>query len=74
MTSMTRGNPTWGKTQTPAWRFRVRGKNHDGEMVTLGSYENEVKARARYRELVEEGYYSLLRVQSLKLPTSDSED
>ena len=35
-------------------------------MVTLGNYREEGEARARYEDLVKEGYYRLLSVQTLK--------
>ena len=69
---MAKGNPNWGKQNSATWRFRVRGKNRDGEMVTLGSYEKEGEARARCQQLTEEGYYRLLRVQALKPVPADS--
>ena len=72
---MARGNPNWGKQNAVTWRFRVRGKNPDGDMVTLGNYEQEDDARARYRELVDEGYYRQLRVLPIKpQPTDDEEE
>lgn len=64
--TMARGNPNWGRNEPVNWRFRVRGKNRDGDMVTLGSYQDEVEARTRYDDLAKEGYYRLLSVQSLK--------
>jgi len=73
MMIMAKGNPNWGQQNTVTWRFRVRGKNPDGNMVTLGSYENENEAKARYRELMEEGYYHQLRVQSIKSEPVDPE-
>lgn len=69
---MARGNPNWGKKEPAPWRFRVRGKNPEGEMVTLGSYETKREARARYDELVEEAHYRFLRVQPLKHTSADA--
>ena len=63
---MVRSNSYWGRPEAEDWRFRVRGKNLDGVMVTLGKYDKKREARERYDELVEAGYYSNLRVQSLK--------
>jgi hypothetical protein len=68
---MAKGNPNWGRSEPVNWRFRVRGKNRDGDMVTLGSYRDEAEARARYNDLVKEGYYRLLSVQSLKPKPAD---
>ncbi len=62
MKGVARGNPNWGKQEFPDWRFRVRGKSPDGRMVTLGSYMDEKQARAHCDQLIEEGYYRLLRV------------
>lgn len=69
---MPRGNPNWPKSNAATWYFRVRGKNRDGEMVTLGSYKTEREAKARHDALVEEGYYQRLRVQPLKPKPTDS--
>ena len=69
---MPRGNPNWAKNDSATKCFRVRGKNRDGEMVTLGRYETEREATAHYDALVEEGYYQHLRVQPLKPKPTDS--
>ena len=50
MIAMVRGNPNWKKQNSATRRFCVRGENPDGEMVTLGNYEKEREARARYDE------------------------
>lgn len=71
MTVMVRGNPNWAKQNSVTWHFRVRGKNPNGETVTLGNYENEKEAIARYDQLVEEGYYRLLKVHPLKPKPAD---
>jgi hypothetical protein len=39
--------------------------NPDGETVTLGRYQEEREAAARYDDLVDEGRYHNLRVQRL---------
>jgi hypothetical protein len=70
----TKGNPNWGRKEPIDWRFRVRGKNPKGEMVTLGNYREEKEARSRYDELVTEGYYRQLRIQPLKPKASESAD
>ena len=67
-----RGNPDWMRNKLVDWRFRVRGKNRDGETVTLGKYNEEREAKSRYDELVEAGYYRNLRVlQHLKPKPAD---
>lgn len=71
--TMARGNPNWGRNEPVNWRFRVRGKNRDGDMVTLGNYQDEAEARTRYDDLAKEGYYRLLSVQSLKPKPADPE-
>jgi len=63
---MTRGNPNWGRNDPVDWHFRIRGKNLDGDMVSLGNFQNEKEAEYRYDELVKEGYYRNLMVQHLK--------
>jgi len=60
---MPRGNPDWGKSEPQPWRFCIRGKNPDGEMVTLGCYKTRAEATAHYDKLAEEGYYKQLRVR-----------
>ena len=65
MELMAKGNPNWGKGKIVDWSYRVRGKNPDGDMVTLGKFEQESEARARYDELLDDGRYQNLRVQRL---------
>jgi hypothetical protein len=60
---MQRGNPDWGKPEPVPWRFCIRGKNPDGDMVTLGSYRTKEEATAHHDKLTQEGYYKQLRVQ-----------
>ncbi len=72
--TMQRGNPNWTKSDRTTWYFRVRGKSRDGEMVTLGSYETEREAQARYDALIKEGYYQRLRIQPLKPKPADPGD
>ena len=69
---MAKGNPNWGRDKLIDWSFRVRGKNARGDMVTLGKYEKESEARARYDELASEGIYDHLRVQRLSPKSAKS--
>jgi hypothetical protein len=74
MVVMAKGNPNWtrSKNEPVAWRFLVCGKNQDGEMVTLGKYQEEREAQSRYNELVKAGYYHNLIVRHLKPEPADS--
>ena len=69
---MTKGNPNWGRNDPVDWRFRIRGKNLDCKMVSLGNFQDEKEAEDRCDELVKEGYYRNLRVQRLKPKPTDS--
>jgi hypothetical protein len=60
----TKGNPDWGKIEPVPWRFCVRGKNPDGDMVNLGFYRTKEEATDHYDRLTEEGYYKQLMVRS----------
>lgn len=73
---MARGNPNWGKPEPIAWKFRVRGKNPQGQMVTLGNHESEAEAKARFKDLTNEGYYSNLKILPVKPkpPAADEEE
>ncbi|MHC4441976.1 MAG: hypothetical protein ACYTF1_04550 [Planctomycetota bacterium] len=70
---MVKGNPNWARNAPVDWHFRVRGKNPDGDMVTLGNFQDEKEAEVRYDELVKAGYYRNLRIQHLK-PKPDASD
>ncbi len=64
---MPRGNPNWQKGTSVRWRFCIRGRNPDGEMVTLGCYRTKGEATAQYVRLAEEGYYERLSIGPLSL-------
>lgn len=69
---MARGNPNWGKDKIVDLRFRVRGTNRDGQMVTLGKFLEEKEATLRYDELVQERHYGKLRIEPLEPKPADS--
>lgn len=71
---MARGNPNWGKQDVASWRFRVRGQNPSGEMVTLGSYVRESEAEARRQELLTEGYYREVVIEPVEPAPSETDD
>jgi hypothetical protein len=56
----------WRKGEPKVWRWRIRGKSSDSQMVTLGKYDTEKDAKADHERLLEEGYYRNVKLEEIK--------
>ncbi len=55
----------WRKGEPKVWRWRIRGRSSDSQMVTLGKYDTEKEARVEHDKIVQEGYYRNVKLEEL---------
>lgn len=56
----------WRKGEPKVWRWRIRGRSSDSQMVTLGKYDTEKEARVEHDKIVREGFYRNVKLEELK--------
>ncbi|MBI4582067.1 MAG: hypothetical protein HY718_20390 [Planctomycetes bacterium] len=55
----------WRKGEPKIWRWRIRARSSDGQMVTLGKYGTEAEARADHDRIIKDKSYRNVSLEPL---------
>jgi len=47
------------------WRWRIRGRSSDSQIVTLGKYDTQAEVKVDYDKIVKEGSYRNVKIEQI---------
>ncbi len=63
---------SWRQGEPKIWRWRIRGRASDGQVVTLGKYDTQSEAKVEHDKIVAEGSYRNVRLEQITTPSAPS--
>jgi hypothetical protein len=61
------------KGEPKIWRWRIRGRSSDSQIVTLGKYDTQNEAKLDHDKIIEEGFYRNVKIEQIttaQVPTN----
>ncbi|NLX21938.1 MAG: hypothetical protein GXY55_09760 [Phycisphaerae bacterium] len=59
------GMTDWRKGEPKVWRWRIRGRSADNQLVTLGKYDTEDDAKGDHDRIIKEGFYRNVKIEQI---------
>jgi len=53
------------KGEPKTWRWRIRGRSSDSQIVTLGKYDTQDEAGVDYDRIVKAGFYRNVMIEQI---------
>ena len=53
------------KGEPKIWRWRIRGRSADSQIVTLGQYDTQDEAKVDYDKIIKEGFYRNVKIEQI---------
>lgn len=47
------------------WRWRIRGRSSDRQIVTLGQYDTQDEVKLYYDKIITEGFYRNVKIEQI---------
>ena len=63
----------WRRSEPKTWRWRIRGRSSDSQIVTLGKYDTENEATVDHDKIIKEGFYRNVKIEQIataQVPTN----
>jgi hypothetical protein len=53
------------KGEPKIWRWRIRGRSSDSQIVTLGQYDTQDEVKVDYDKIIKEGFYRNVKIEQI---------
>ena len=53
------------KGEPKTWRWRIRGRSSDSQIVTLGKYDTQDEAKVDYDKIIKAGFYRNVKIEQI---------